>query len=126
MTWGISVKAVIIWADGVLLLHNERGEWELPGGQPDREDRSPAAVLRRELAEEVGLEIEVGPLVTTYRYDPVPGRPVLVVVYRCEATRPPTLHPSEEHDDIRVCPLDQLDTIVLPDGYRRAIQQALP
>jgi ADP-ribose pyrophosphatase YjhB (NUDIX family) len=29
----VSVKGVVIRGERVLLLHNERGEWELPGGR---------------------------------------------------------------------------------------------
>ena len=29
----ISIKGIIIWEDKVLLLKNEREEWDLPGGK---------------------------------------------------------------------------------------------
>jgi len=43
--WPVSVKGVILDGDRVVLLRNERDEWELPGG--DRRHRHPR-VQRRE------------------------------------------------------------------------------
>jgi len=37
----VSVKGVLIIDGGVVLLRNERDEWELPGGRVDPEDTSP-------------------------------------------------------------------------------------
>ena len=50
----ISVKGVLIDRDRVLLLLNERGEWDLPGGRPDPGEDHRAA-LEREVQEEAGL-----------------------------------------------------------------------
>ncbi|MBB4907559.1 NUDIX domain-containing protein [Actinophytocola algeriensis] len=33
MTFPVSIKGVVIHADKVLLLRNDRDEWELPGGR---------------------------------------------------------------------------------------------
>ena len=41
----ISVKAVIIEEGRVLLLANDRGEWELPGGRLDPGESESAALL---------------------------------------------------------------------------------
>jgi len=42
-----------------------RNHWQLPGGYVE-EHESPVAALRRELREELQMEIEVGPLAGTY------------------------------------------------------------
>ena len=55
----VSVKGVLIHDGCVLLLLNERGEWDLPGGRPDPGEDHRAA-LKREVGEETGLEVEVG------------------------------------------------------------------
>ncbi|MDR3798970.1 MAG: NUDIX hydrolase, partial [Terracidiphilus sp.] len=43
----------------VLLLRNDRNEWELPGGRPEA-DETPEECLSREILEETGLVVEVG------------------------------------------------------------------
>jgi A/G-specific adenine glycosylase len=44
------------------------GLWEFPGGKLDPEDADLAACLRREIMEELGIEIVVGEQVTTVRH----------------------------------------------------------
>mgnify|MGYP005848532977 CR=1 FL=1 len=50
-------------ADGML-----GGLWEFPGGKLEPDDADLAACLRREITEELGVAIEVGPRVTTVRH----------------------------------------------------------
>src|SRR6266480_1871415 len=54
----VSVKGVLLEADRVVLLLNDRDEWELPGGRLERSE-DPVACLKREFAEELGAEIVV-------------------------------------------------------------------
>ncbi|MDH4171581.1 MAG: NUDIX domain-containing protein [Acidimicrobiia bacterium] len=122
MSWAVSVKGLIGWGGEVVLLRNERNEWELPGGQPDATDPTPEAALGRELDEELGLDAQVGPLLSAYRYDPVPHRPVLILVYRCWADRPAALWHSDEHGAVGLFGPSAIDSITLPDGYRKAIE----
>ncbi len=125
MSWPVSVKGVLAWGGRVVLLRNERDEWELPGGRIDPDDGSPEAALRRELAEELGVTATIGGLLDVWRYDPLPGRPVLIVAYRCSAPRPDVLTHSDEHLDVALFGIDELDGLSLPDGYRRCVQRAL-
>ena len=56
MALPVSVKGVLLQGSHVVLLENERGEWELPGGRPEPGE-SPEAGLIREMAEELGAAI---------------------------------------------------------------------
>ncbi len=65
---GVGVGAIIVNDRGELFLarrgplaKNERGLWEFPGGSVEFGERL-ADALRREIREEYGMEIEVGPL----------------------------------------------------------------
>ncbi|SNT63009.1 NUDIX domain-containing protein [Asanoa hainanensis] len=52
---------------GFLLLRNDRGEWELPGGRPETGESLRVALVR-EIHEETGLWATVGPHVDTWLY----------------------------------------------------------
>src|SRR5215211_5408820 len=78
----ISVKGVLIHKDRVLLLLNERDEWDLPGGRPDPGEDHRAA-LKREVQEEAGLTVEVGAALREYLFEVLPGRFVRIVPFAC-------------------------------------------
>jgi len=52
MSFPVSIKGVLLEAGRVVLLENEREEWELPGGRLETGE-DPMACLVREFAEEL-------------------------------------------------------------------------
>ncbi len=52
--WPVSVKGVVLRGDRVVLCHNDRDEWELPGGRLE-DGESPEECVVREIAEELGI-----------------------------------------------------------------------
>src|SRR4029077_14964252 len=68
MTTAISIKGVLIEDGRIVLLENERGEWELPGGRVEPGEDA-AACLVREFAEELGAAIVVGAIVDCWNYE---------------------------------------------------------
>lgn len=121
----ISCKAVLFDADGqVLLGSNPRGEWELLGGQPDPGDRDPQATIRRELAEEAGLEVSVGDLVDIWYYEITGAGRVAVASYLAQADPAADPRLSEEHGDVRFFPLSEARSLHMPDGYKHTIVAA--
>src|SRR6185503_21266775 len=83
----IEVAAGVVFRDGRVLITQRRpddhlgGLWEFPGGKRESGETF-AACLRRELMEELGIEVEVGECLgsVTHRY---PGKTVHLRFYRC-------------------------------------------
>jgi ADP-ribose pyrophosphatase YjhB (NUDIX family) len=123
MVSAISIKGVLIEDGSVVLLENERAEWELPGGRPEPGEDA-ATCLAREFAEELGAEIAVGPIVDCWNYEVLPGRHVTIVTYAVTRASRGELKISDEHRRLAWFPLDALDSLPLPEGYRRSIRAA--
>jgi 8-oxo-dGTP diphosphatase len=124
----ISVKGVLIHQDRVLLLLNERAEWDLPGGRPDPGEDYRAA-LTREVQEEAGLTVEVGAALDEYLFEVLPRRFVRILPFVCRLTGGNDVVLSHEHLETRWLPLAELGERIrgypLPSGYLGAIRQAI-
>lgn len=83
----IEVAAGLIFRGGKLLITqrypdaHQGGLWEFPGGKREP-DESFEQCLHRELAEELGIEVEVNELIATIQHD-YPERTVLLRFFRC-------------------------------------------
>ncbi|MFD6182010.1 NUDIX domain-containing protein [Streptomyces goshikiensis] len=129
--WPVSVKAVALdHREHVLLLRNERAEWELPGGRleigppsgSNPADDGPEQTVERELLEETGWEVRAGRLLDTWVYEPLPDRRVLILTYDCTVLtpdRPPVV--SHEHSRVGLFAEHQIKGLTMPDGYKRSI-----
>lgn len=79
----LSVKAMMADSMGrVLFLRNPRGELELPGGRPEPGESMEEAVVR-EVMEECGFIITGAVYLTSGTCTIVPGKKVLLVVFKC-------------------------------------------
>jgi 8-oxo-dGTP pyrophosphatase MutT (NUDIX family) len=116
----VSVKGVLIRDSRVLLLRNERGEWELPGGKLDRGEQ-PEGCLAREIAEEVGWLVTVGPILDAWRYHVRTGADVLVVTYGCHTHAAGSPVVSDEHLEVGLFTEAEAATLRMPDGYKKSI-----
>jgi 8-oxo-dGTP pyrophosphatase MutT (NUDIX family) len=121
-TFPISIKGVVVRDGKVLLLKNERSEWELPGGRIDPgEDH--AQTLTREFLEELSVDVAVGRQIDSYLFEVTPGEHVHIVAYGCTLVGEYTPRVSHEHTEHGLWPVDRLSEINLPDGYRRAVEK---
>jgi 8-oxo-dGTP pyrophosphatase MutT (NUDIX family) len=121
----VSIKAVLVIDGQVPLLENERREWELPGGKLEPGE-SPRACLAREVEEELGIEVEVGPILDSWLYAVAPGVEVVIITYLCFARAAACdLRLSAEHKRLGRFAGAHVADLVMPQGYKRSIRQAL-
>lgn len=127
MNYPLSVKGVVVHGGRVLLLLNERDEWDLPGGRPDSGEDHRAALVR-EVHEETGLAVEVGALVDEHLFEVLPQRFVRIVAFACTLRTEGAVALSHEHREACWVELTALGERVagrpLPSGYLGAIRQA--
>ena len=112
----VIVTAALTIEQGKLLVTQRRKDsshgllWEFPGGKVE-EGEDPRGALRRELKEELDVEVEVGGL-----FDAVfhfyPDYPILLLVYRCRVEKG-FLRPIGCYD-LRWGTLRELETLVMP------------
>ncbi|WP_422017291.1 NUDIX hydrolase [Reyranella sp.] len=127
LNYPTSIKGVVIHDGRVLLLLNERDEWDLPGGRPDSGEDHRAALVR-EVREETGLAVEVGALVDEHLFEVLPQRFVRIVAYVCTLATEGSIALSPEHREACWVELTALGERIagrsLPAGYLGAIRQA--
>ncbi|RZU54387.1 ADP-ribose pyrophosphatase YjhB (NUDIX family) [Krasilnikovia cinnamomea] len=116
----VSVKGVCVRGGRVLLLRNERQEWELPGGKLELGE-DPITCVGREISEETGWVVEVGPILDAWQYHIRDGIDVLIVTYGCFVGDASPVTVSAEHTEAGLFGRDQIAALLMPDGYRRSI-----
>jgi 8-oxo-dGTP pyrophosphatase MutT (NUDIX family) len=116
----VSVKGVAVQDGKVLLLENERNEWELPGGKLELGE-DPGDCVVREISEEAGWRVTAGPLLDCWQYHIAPGQDVLIVTYGCHvlSSGPPVV--SHEHKRAGLFAPAAIPRLAMPDGYKRSI-----
>ena len=115
-----SVKGVIIRNRTVVLLRNERGEWELPGGKLEDSEQAERCVVR-EVSEELGLDIEPVDELAPWLYVIGPRQRVQIRTFGCRERIRRDAVLSDEHRELGWFALDEVNGLVMPDGYKRSV-----
>jgi 8-oxo-dGTP pyrophosphatase MutT (NUDIX family) len=118
--WPVSIKGVLFVEGQVVLLKNERDEWELPGGRLEAGEE-PDLCLIREITEELGIAVRVAGLLDCWRYPVLPAREVLIVTYGLQPLEQAELQLSHEHKALGRFSIDEIAALRMPEGYRRSI-----
>lgn len=112
----VAVAAVLEVDGGILLckraIEPGLGKWSFPAGFVDRGEELVAA-LRREIAEETGLQPKLGRLVGVYSEE---GNPTVLVVYAAMATGTPRT--SAEAEEVKVFQPDALPELAFAHDSR--------
>jgi 8-oxo-dGTP diphosphatase len=111
----IVTAGVVIEQGKVLVTQRKEGSrqgllWEFPGGKL-KEGETPREALRRELKEELDIEVEVGTVFETV-YHPYPESPILLLAYHCRIMKG-VLKPLGCYD-LRWVNLKELKALVMP------------
>lgn len=106
------VAAIMLDAAGRVLAvqcppHKHNGGWEFPGGKIEPGE-APQAALHREIAEELGVQIEVGELLHTVEWD-YPAFHLSMQCFTCRAGQEPLQ--LREHAAARWLSADELDSV---------------
>ena len=105
----------------VVLVRNERDEWELPGGRLELGE-TPEEGLAREFAEELSVQVAALNIIDSYLFEVVPGRNVFIVTYGCRLRGEFKPGLSAEHTAFGLHAVADLERIPLPAGYARSIR----
>jgi len=120
----VSIKGVLQSPEGlVVLMLNERDEWELPGGRIELGETAPEC-LAREIDEELSVQVAVGEPLDSYLFEVIPGKHVFISTYRCRLLGGFVPAISHEHKEIGLFDPARLP-VNLPRGYRDSIDKAL-
>lgn len=127
-----SVVAVILDSDNQVLLTKRnippfQGEWVMPGGKIDLGEPIVQA-LKREVWEEVGLEVEVGQLVDIFEHV-TPGNDnyhFIIIYYLCTPLYCDVKHNHDEVSEARWVGRDQLNDYRIPAGARFILGKIFP
>jgi 8-oxo-dGTP pyrophosphatase MutT (NUDIX family) len=104
----VSIKGVVFVGERVVLLKNEREEWELPGGRLETGESPPACVVR-EIREELAIDVVAEELLDCWLYEVRPGQEVVIVTYGCRYDGGGAVRMSHEHSGIGLFDLAELD-----------------
>jgi 8-oxo-dGTP pyrophosphatase MutT (NUDIX family) len=120
LLYPVSIKGVLLIDGRVVLLKNERDEWELPGGKLDPGE-TPETCVVREIDEELGLTVECEAILDSWLYEIRPEVHVLIVTYGCRLLKPASPRLSDEHKEVGLFAPDEIAALPMPGGYRRSI-----
>ena len=118
----VSIKGVVFIEEKVVLLQNERDEWELPGGKLELGE-TPEQCLVREIQEELGLSANVSAILDSWVYHIYDGVDVLIVTYGCVPTLKTKITHSPEHKSLGLFGSEEIASLNMPAGYKASIQK---
>jgi 8-oxo-dGTP pyrophosphatase MutT (NUDIX family) len=118
----VSLKGVILKDSKIILLKNERNEWELPGGKLEPGENSEDCLIR-EIREELGVDVSIDFILDSWVYNIKKGVLVVIITYGCHLKDSTNIFISSEHKELGVFPLNHIEKLNMPDGYKSSIKR---
>ena len=122
------VGGVVFCGDTILLIQRGReprkGQWSIPGGKIEKGEPIEAA-LKREIAEETGIRVSVGPLLNVFELIEENGVHYVLIDYLCHAVEKVQPKPGDDAADARFFPFEEALEKVDWHETRRVLEQAI-
>jgi 8-oxo-dGTP diphosphatase len=120
----IPQKAFIAHEGRILLTHDVDGTWQPPGGRLNVGEQ-PEEGLRREMREELGIEVALKDILHTFCFTSKSGLAHYVVVYLADLIGSVSdLKPDlNEMTEIRWMGQDDFEDLKMRDGYKEALRK---
>jgi len=120
----VGLKAFIAHGEKLLIIQDQDGQWELPGGKVQIEE-DVAAALSREIREEIGenTDIEIGSAFHAWIRQPHPNIKFLLflVGFHC-SWKGGEISISPEHKNFRWITKEEVESIDFENMYKDAIK----
>jgi len=122
----VSIKGIIFINEKIVLLKNERNEWEPPGGKIEPGEMPQDCVLR-EIKEELNLDASIDRLVDSWMYKVGGKVNVFIVIYLC---KPMTIDENNiklsfEHNEYGLFSVKEIEQLNMPGRYKNTIKSIL-
>ncbi len=121
----VSVKGILPINNKIVLVKNERHEWEPPGGKIDPHETPEQCVLR-EIKEELNVDATIDCLLDSWIYKVGGKVSVLCIIYRCKPlqTEEQKIKLSFEHDEYGLFTPNEIQALNMPGNYKSTIKKA--
>jgi mutator protein MutT len=120
----VPVTAAIIRKDNKILIAKRKrafmgSPWEFPGGKVENNETLQEC-LKRELCEELGIEVEIGAFLCSHKH--VLNCQSAIHLYAYEVTHISGEFQLMDHEEIRWVTIDELEQYNFPDTHRMIIK----
>jgi mutator protein MutT len=120
----VSVKGVVFVNNKLVLLKNERNEWELPGGKI-KPGEAPEQCVLREIKEELNIDASIDVILDAWMYKVGGKVNCFIVIYLCNLLTmdEQKIKFSSEHSEYGLFSPEQAYGLIMPEGYKNSIKK---
>ena len=118
-TYPVSVKGIFKDNNRFLLVKNEKGYWDFPGGKIEK-SISVESTLIKEFKEELNLDISVKEIIY-FENEDFYKMNMIIAIYNVENLNSNPIHLSHEHVEFDFFEFNEIDKLNVPDWVKSCI-----